>query len=81
MPLYVPTYQSAATNVIAAMDRFILTHVKQDAALETAAVRTIRNDLAKLFESFYRTRIVAKKRLLVGQIRTKAAALKSELLK
>lgn len=63
------------------MDRFVAAHVKNDATLDTDAVRTLRNDLAKLFESFYQTRVVAKKRLLVGQIRAKAALLKTELLK
>lgn len=79
---YVPNYRHAPlSNVIAAMDRFIAAQTKNDALKETVAVRTIRNDLAKLFESFYQTRITAKKRLLVGQIRTKAALLKAELLK
>lgn len=81
-PLYVPLYKSVPlVNVIAAMDRFIAAQTKTSSDVSTQTVRVLRNDLAKSLESFYKTRVTAKKRLLVGQIRAKAAVLKNALLK
>lgn len=83
-PLYVPVYRSSGlSGVISGMDAFIASHEgsKTYSESEKAPVRIIRNDLAKFFESFFKTRIAAKKRLLVGQIRAKAAVLKDVILK
>lgn len=83
-PVYVPTYRSSGlSGMIAGMDAFIASHEGSKTYVESerAAVRIIRNDLAKYFESFFKTRVGAKKRLLVGQIRTKAAVLKDVILK
>ncbi|MFB0964468.1 MAG: hypothetical protein QMC36_02025 [Patescibacteria group bacterium] len=83
-PAYVPTYRSSGlSGMIAGMDAFIASHEGSKTYVESekAPVRIIRNDLAKYFESFFKTRIIAKKRLLVGQIRAKAAVLKDVILK
>ncbi len=83
-PPYVPGYRSSGlSGMISGMDAFIAAHEgsKTYPESEKAPVRIIRNDLARFFESFFKTRVAAKKRLLVGQIRAKAAVLKDVVLK
>lgn len=77
-PLYVPTYRKAGlTTLIASMDAFVADRSSAFPNTDAAAVRLIRNDLAKLFESLYRAPFFFQKKAYVPTIKAKVMELKA----
>lgn len=75
---YVPTYRKPALiTLIAGMDAYVARQAKAFPNADLRAARLVRNDLAKLFESYFRARFKFERRAYLPSIYAKVTELKA----